>query len=621
MEEFRLGGCRFTKGGGDRYKEGIALSICKIRRDGLIPSPVAIVFSGLLVAGFAVGVATSQSSRTVERDASPEQLFHDTVNDTMGLIRSEVFAIDPDIAPVPGLAVDVQVPLVNEWVTLRLTPHSNRSDQYRVWKQVDDGSLVEVEPGMLRTYRGSIMGEPGSHVAAQLTEDGVHASITRADGDRYWMEPIARHVEGATETQHVVYRADDALCDGVCGVNAMQQHAKQIGGGALPLGADECKIAEIAIDADFQYYQFYGSSVSNVENQVNWIINTLNAQYEDQVGIVHEITEIIVRTSSASNPYTTNNAGNLLSQFRSHWNANHSNIPRSVAHLFTGRNLSGSTIGVAYLSRICQISWAYGLSQRLGNSSCMTDLTAHELGHNWSAQHCSCPSHTMNASLTCANQFSQTSINGIIAFRNTRTCLIDCPPPGPANNTCQGTIVVGLGQHTFTNIGATTNGPAEPQSCNLFGDDNIQSDVYFGHVAPCTGEMTISLCGSNFATKLAVYDLSCPSESGTVIACDTTSCPTNNRSELTIPVNQGQPFRIRVGGHNGAQGDGVLTITCDPAPVCTGDLNNDGVVDVSDLLLLLSEWGACNGCAADLDDSGFVDVSDLLLLLSAWGDC
>lgn len=56
-------------------------------------------------------------------------------------------------------------------------------------------------------------------------------------------------------------------------------------------------------------------------------------------------------------------------------------------------------------------------------------------------------------------------------------------------------------------------------------------------------------------------------------------------------------------------------------PACSGDLNGDTVVDVSDLLTLLGAWGPCPGCAADLNGDGVVDVSDLLMLLGAWGAC
>ncbi len=56
-------------------------------------------------------------------------------------------------------------------------------------------------------------------------------------------------------------------------------------------------------------------------------------------------------------------------------------------------------------------------------------------------------------------------------------------------------------------------------------------------------------------------------------------------------------------------------------PACPGDLNSDGVIDVSDLLILLGAWGENPGHAADLNGDGVVDVSDLLLMLGAWGVC
>ncbi len=61
----------------------------------------------------------------------------------------------------------------------------------------------------------------------------------------------------------------------------------------------------------------------------------------------------------------------------------------------------------------------------------------------------------------------------------------------------------------------------------------------------------------------------------------------------------------------------------DPAPGNPADLNDDGVVNVFDLLILLENWGPCppNGdsCPADLTGNGIVNVFDLLALLEAWG--
>ena len=52
---------------------------------------------------------------------------------------------------------------------------------------------------------------------------------------------------------------------------------------------------------------------------------------------------------------------------------------------------------------------------------------------------------------------------------------------------------------------------------------------------------------------------------------------------------------------------------------CDADLNEDGIVGVTDLLALLADWGMDPGGPPDLDDDGDVGVSDLLLLLAWWG--
>ena len=52
-----------------------------------------------------------------------------------------------------------------------------------------------------------------------------------------------------------------------------------------------------------------------------------------------------------------------------------------------------------------------------------------------------------------------------------------------------------------------------------------------------------------------------------------------------------------------------------------GDLDGDGVVGTTDLLMLLGMWGVCqdcDACAADLDGDCIVGTIDLLMLLGAW---
>lgn len=71
------------------------------------------------------------------------------------------------------------------------------------------------------------------------------------------------------------------------------------------------------------------------------------------------------------------------------------------------------------------------------------------------------------------------------------------------------------------------------------------------------------------------------------------------------------------------RGDGV---PCDLGPTCCAeDLNNDGVINVTDLLTVIGGWGPCPGpptaCPGDVNSDGTVNVTDLLAVIGAWGPC
>lgn len=189
---------------------------------------------------------------------------------------------------------------------------------------------------------------------------------------------------------------------------------------------------------------------------------------------------------------------------------------------------------------------------------------------------------------------------------------------GLPNNACDNAIAANVGATPFSTLGAGTNGPDEPGLCDLFGDSHLEHDIWFSHVATCTGSLTIDLCDSTYHSKVAVY-AACPTKSGQVLACNTGGCFT--RAKLTMPVTQGQSLIIRIGGHFGTSGQGTMILTCDEV-TCPADLNRSGEVDIQDLLALLATWGPCpQPCATDLSGDGQVDVSDLLMLLGAWGAC
>ena len=57
-----------------------------------------------------------------------------------------------------------------------------------------------------------------------------------------------------------------------------------------------------------------------------------------------------------------------------------------------------------------------------------------------------------------------------------------------------------------------------------------------------------------------------------------------------------------------------------PVENCPGDANEDGAINVSDILMAISDWGSSDS-PADVNEDGIVNVSDVLLMINTWGVC
>jgi hypothetical protein len=345
-----------------------------------------------------------------------------------------------DLPGEPGEAFTLSVDLGGTLHGLVLVPHSVRSENYQVLVQQADGSLVEHVPSMPSTYRGIVSGQPDSVVAASLVDGQLTATIVLAPDQPLWaIQPANKVNPVAASNLHIVYSGlDIKATDAICGTDDTDFRASEPVGSAADGGGAGDVVCEIACDADTEFYNLNGSSVTNTENDINAIINAVEAIYESDVGILYEVTTIIVRTSEPD-PYSTTSPNSLLSQFRNYWNSNHGSVQRDIAHLFTGKNIDSSVIGIASLSVICNKSSGYGLSQSryTTNFNNRTALTAHELGHNWSAGHCNGAS---DCKIMCSGlggcsgivtAFGSGSINSINNKKNAVSCLDDAIPPPP----------------------------------------------------------------------------------------------------------------------------------------------------------------------------------------------
>ena len=180
--------------------------------------------------------------------------------------------------------------------------------------------------------------------------------------------------------------------------------------------------------------------------------------------------------------------------------------------------------------------------------------------------------------------------------------LADCADPdcatnpacgggtGPANDLCIDAIPVAEGVFAYDNTGALLDGPID---C----DANMSTDVWFLYTASSTGTATIGTCdagGSQDDTVLIVYDGSfCPTAGDPCIAsaddtCANTAGGAAFMSQVDIPVTAGSSYLVQVGGWNGTEGNGDLTISLGtgPGPVenCSNgtDDDGDGLIDCAD---------------------------------------
>ncbi|MHC5114906.1 MAG: hypothetical protein ACYTGP_10825, partial [Planctomycetota bacterium] len=71
--------------------------------------------------------------------------------------------------------------------------------------------------------------------------------------------------------------------------------------------------------------------------------------------------------------------------------------------------------------------------------------------------------------------------------------------------------------------------------------------------------------------------------------------------------------------------NGIQLVRVEPANFDPADLDQDGAVGFSDLLILFSQWSTpghgCNGilqCIGDLNGDQVIDFADLLILIGAW---
>ena len=203
----------------------------------------------------------------------------------------------------------------------------------------------------------------------------------------------------------------------------------------------------------------------------------------------------------------------------------------------------------------------------------------------------------------------------------------DLPEP-PVNDECAGAIALSEGINSFDSTEATTGSDPvpDPTECSGTGFGGVNNDIWFTYTPDVDGTLEVHTClDGSIDTDLVIYSGDCSALE--LVGCNgdgtgLTGCQFYYSRISDLEVTAGTMLTIRLGGWaTGDAGTGELTVDLEPsAPECPADIDGSGDVGFSDLLAVLSSWGATSG-PEDIDGDGSVGFSDLLVILSNWGAC
>jgi hypothetical protein len=177
---------------------------------------------------------------------------------------------DLDVVADPARDFVVEVVLGGPVRQLLLRRHEVRDPGFQLLVRDGAGEHVVSTPPCV-TYAGSLLDDPTAIVAATIEGASIRALVQMPD-EGWVVQPLREVVASTGPRAHVVYRtADSANLPWTCGVQASMTAPAP-----AAVGGDTIYECQLAIEADFPFYQLNGSSATNTQNDVTSIVNAMN---------------------------------------------------------------------------------------------------------------------------------------------------------------------------------------------------------------------------------------------------------------------------------------------------------------------------------------------------------
>lgn len=291
-----------------------------------------------------------------------------------------------------------------ETVTVDFALHPIRSSNFGVQVQDSSGNFNSYAAPASRIYIGTVQGHPGAIAAGLLKADNTLICRISFESGVEWS------TTGSTATVRGSTNWTPAWPSSLVGA----------GGAGSTVYA-----AEVGVDASYEQYLATNSNVDDCIEIAEFSTMATNIVYLRDAALLHRVGKVVIRSSSATDPYVAagGDTGLLLDEVKNQWN---NVIPVGTTHDIALVARPGAGGGLAWVG-------AVGTSNRYSSNATESNgdfsiYWRHEAGHNWGSSHYEGGGNPEGSTIMSNNslsRFSSPELAKIIAHKATKTGILD----------------------------------------------------------------------------------------------------------------------------------------------------------------------------------------------------